>query len=295
MNERFDKNIDTKTKLVTENDVANEAVTTSSTNDAVPVFSTPQEVTDFNNWYEEQLASKSTKPKVQNPNETQDGHKYLSESVSPDPECSVSRSECCSCQDTSDTKTKTGIKSFVTDDNGGDRYVKRDTAVYMNAETVLLMVLTVFSITNCISVKLPKFYPSPDLSSTPFLNPNYSSVTAPVPMFQNFLWTSLKVIASTRGKLVDMYVKAMICSMEMADVGKSFGVKSKEAAKGAMWNATAFLLRKVGGVARGLDEKVGNLLGEDIQDMSDMVVKNLECEDSGQAKQAQKVIEIEAN
>jgi len=40
---------------------------------------------------------------------------------------------------------------------------------------------------------------------------------------------------------------------------------------------------------------VGNLLGEDIQDMSDMVVKNLECEDSGQAKQAQKVIEIEAN
>ena len=77
-------------------------------------------------------------------------------------------------------------------------------------------------------------------------------------------------------------------------MGKSFGVKSKEAAKGAMWNATAFLLRKVGGVARGLDEKVGNLLGEDIQDMSDMVVKNLECEDSGQAKQAQKVIEIEA-
>ena len=37
-----------------------------------------------------------------------------------------------------------------------------------------------------------------------------------------------------------------------------------------------FLLRKVGGVARGFDEKVGNLLGEDIQDMSDMVVKNLE-------------------
>ena len=160
MNERFDKNIDTKTKLVTENDVANEAVTTSSTN--------VKDVKDFNNWYEEQLAIKSTKPKVQNPNETQDGHKYLSESVSPDPECSVSRSECCSCQDTSDTKTKTGIKSFVTDDNGGDRYVKRDTAVYMNAETVLLMVLTVFSITNCISVKLPKFYPSPDLSSTPF-------------------------------------------------------------------------------------------------------------------------------
>ena len=38
VNERFDKNIDTKTKLVTENDVANKAVTTSSTNDAVCAY-----------------------------------------------------------------------------------------------------------------------------------------------------------------------------------------------------------------------------------------------------------------
>ena len=50
--------------------------------------------------------------------------------------------------------------------------------------------------------------------------------------------------------------------------------------------AKAILLRKIVVMAACLYEKVGDLLGENI----DLVVKNLECEDSDQTKPVQKVI-----
>ena len=51
---------------------------------------------------------------------------------------------------------------------------------------------------------------------------------------------------------------------------ENFGVKAKEAAKGAMWDSTSFLCEKIGAMATvlgskavDLGEKVGDLLLED--------------------------------
>ena len=45
-----------------------------------PVYSTPEDVHNFNNWYYAQVSKKSTKPKRKNLKETQDVYKYLKKS-----------------------------------------------------------------------------------------------------------------------------------------------------------------------------------------------------------------------
>ena len=54
-----------------------EDVTTSNFCEVTPVYSTPLDVQNFNNWYYEQLAKKSTKHKQKNLKETRGGYKYL--------------------------------------------------------------------------------------------------------------------------------------------------------------------------------------------------------------------------
>ena len=47
-----------------------------------------------------------------------------------------------------------------------DKFTEKNTAIYMNVETVIVLILMVFNITNCKMFKMPKFSHSPLLETT---------------------------------------------------------------------------------------------------------------------------------
>ena len=69
-----------------------------------PVYSTPEDVHNFNIWYYEQVAKKSTNPKRKNLKETEDVYKYLNKSEN------MSHCKSCSC-----TVTKTNAYTEARD------------------------------------------------------------------------------------------------------------------------------------------------------------------------------------
>ena len=69
-----------------------------------PVYSTPEDVHNFNIWYYEKVGKKSTNPKRKNLKETEDVYKYLNKSEN------MSHCKSCSC-----TVTKTNADTEARD------------------------------------------------------------------------------------------------------------------------------------------------------------------------------------
>ena len=111
-----------------------------------------------------------------------------------------------------DTKAKEdNIRKAITMDNGLDKHVKTGTAVNMDIETVLVMIFTVLSLANYVSLRLPKFDPSPHISSTPFLNTCCACCSVLTSRCGCYFLPSLKVVSSMMGKLKEGVSLAKNC------------------------------------------------------------------------------------
>ena len=100
------------------------------------------------------------------------------------------------------TKSDTDPRTKLDKERKSVAMGKKDTVLYFNAETVLVLIFTVFSIINSTSLlKLPKLYQSPSLQNT---YPKYYSTSVPISTTDNWISWSRKVVSRMLSKVVNI-------------------------------------------------------------------------------------------
>ena len=90
--------------------------------------------------------------------------------------------------------------------------------IYMNVETVLPLILTVFNITNYQGFKMPKLSHSPHIETTPYLHPK-SDHFSPLSVYSCYTLVVMEWFTYTKGKLKEGGSKVKNCTEAIRKMG----------------------------------------------------------------------------